>query len=108
MGHAEVPPEYAKFFDAARLRDNLLLGALYLATFEVLKLIIIDEIVSFYAFSHDRDGKPTKWVAGIDTKTGMASLPGRGVRAPYTTGVRHQDGRTHPGRQRHPRHRRNS
>lgn len=33
MTHAGVPPEFEKFFDLKRLRQNLLFGALYLATF---------------------------------------------------------------------------
>jgi hypothetical protein len=46
MSRSKVPPEFEKFFDPKRLRQNLLLGALYLATFEVLKTIIVDELIS--------------------------------------------------------------
>jgi len=57
----EVRREFDKFFNPARLRGNLLLGALYLATFEVLKSIIVDNINGFFALGSDyRDGKPTK------------------------------------------------
>jgi hypothetical protein len=59
--NAKVPPEYEKFFDPKRLQQNLLLGALYLATFEVLKTIIIDDLVSFFAFGEfDQEGRPKK------------------------------------------------
>jgi hypothetical protein len=43
MSPLNVPPEYEKFFDSKRLQQNLMLGALYLATFEVLKSIVIDD-----------------------------------------------------------------
>jgi hypothetical protein len=61
MSQSKVPPEYEKFFDPKRLRQNLLLGALYLATFEVLKTIIIEDLISFFAFgNYDQDGKPLR------------------------------------------------
>jgi hypothetical protein len=57
----KVPPEYEKFFDPKRLRQNLLLGALYLATFEVLKSIVIGNLISFFAFGDcDQDGNPRR------------------------------------------------
>jgi hypothetical protein len=52
-----IPPELEKFFDPKRLKQNLLLGALYLATFEILKIIIIDDLISFFAFGDYKDGK---------------------------------------------------
>jgi hypothetical protein len=62
MSPLDVPPEYEKFFDPKRLRQNLLLGALYLATFEILKLIVIGELMSFFARpgDYDQDGKPVR------------------------------------------------
>jgi hypothetical protein len=64
MSRSKVPPEFEKFFDPKRLRQNLLLGALYLATFEVLKTIIVGELISFFAFgvfgNFDQDGKPVR------------------------------------------------
>lgn len=60
VSRPEVPPEYEKFFDPKRLRQNLLLGALYLATFEVLKSTVIDDLVSFFSFGDYQDGKPAK------------------------------------------------
>jgi hypothetical protein len=60
MSPLEVPPEYEKFFDPKRLQQNLMLGALYLATFEVLKSIVIDDLISFFAIRHgdyDQNGK---------------------------------------------------
>lgn len=64
MSPLNVPPEYEKFFDPKRLRQNLLLGALYLATFEMLKTIIIGDLISFFAFgvfgNFDQDGKPVR------------------------------------------------
>jgi len=61
MSQSKVPPEYEKFFDPKRLRQNLLLGALYLATFEMLRTIIINDLISFFAFGdHDQDGKPLR------------------------------------------------
>jgi hypothetical protein len=64
MSPLNVPPEYEKFFDPKRLRQNLLLGALYLATFEMLRTIIIGDLISFFAFgvfgNFDQDGKPVR------------------------------------------------
>jgi hypothetical protein len=61
MSPLEVPPEYAKFFDPKRLRQNLLLGALYLATFEMLKTIVVGDLIRFFCFGeYDQDGKPLR------------------------------------------------
>lgn len=61
MPPVKVPPEFEKFFDPMRLRQNLLLGALYLATFEVLKTIVIGNLISFFAFGDcDQDGNPRR------------------------------------------------
>jgi hypothetical protein len=61
MSQSKVPPEFEKFFDPKRLRQNLLLSALYLATFEMLKTIIIGDLIGFFAFgNYDQDGKPLR------------------------------------------------
>jgi hypothetical protein len=60
VSQSNVPPEFEKFFDPKRLQRNLMLGALYLATFEVLKTIVVDDLISFFAIRHgdyDQDGK---------------------------------------------------
>jgi hypothetical protein len=56
----EVRKAYAKFLEPARLRENLLLGALYLATFEVLKTVIVNNIVGFFSRGEYEDGEPAK------------------------------------------------
>lgn len=46
----EVADYYKKLFDHEEVRNNLALAGLYLATFEVLKSIVVGNIRSFYAF----------------------------------------------------------
>jgi hypothetical protein len=59
--HAGVPQEFEKFFDQKRLRQNLLLGALYLATFEMLKTIVVGDLIGFFCFGdYDQDGNPLR------------------------------------------------
>jgi hypothetical protein len=61
MSQPKVPPEYEKFFDPKRLRQNLLFGALYLATFEMLKIIIIGDLIRLFCFGdYDQDGNPLR------------------------------------------------
>jgi hypothetical protein len=76
VSHPDVPPEYAKFFEPKRLQQNLLLGALYLATFEILKITVVDDLISFFApvGGEYRDGKP------IPTEAYRAALAKHGLR----------------------------
>jgi hypothetical protein len=57
----KVPPELEEFFNPKRLQQKLLLGALYLATFEVLKTIVVGNLIGFFAFGdYYQDGNPVR------------------------------------------------